>query len=569
MQNLFNSKRKFFLFFICSFLFTYILFFYKIYFYKSIIIPYSIKPYDICITYPKLWIFIKLYSIFIFVFSKIIIFNNIYRKMSSKNNNKKTEENNLNTNELNLLVGYNYNNKNKIYLTEKGLFQNILITGTIGSGKTSSAIYPFLEQLISFENNNINKKLGMLILDVKGNMFFQVKEYVKKYNREKDLIVISLFSGEKYNPIYKPNISPIVLANRLKTILTLFSPNSSENYWLDKVEQILTECIKFCRIYNNSYVTFKEIHELISSNKYYKNKIIKIKKLFQKGKLNNIQIYDILSSINFLENEYFSLDSRTFNILKSEITRITNVFISDYNVLNTFSSPKKELSFKNFNEVFNKGKIVVLSMNIFEYKNLAKIIATYLKLDFQTEVMTRLKNNKNNLRTVCFISDEFHEYVTTTDADFFSQSREAKCINIVSTQSYSSILNTIHDENASKVIIQNLVNKLWFRTDDIFTIENSQKQIGKEDKKKISKSISENSNETNYNFISNSFLSKKSNISESISTQIQNDYIFDFNFFTQNLETFSCLSFLSTGNQILPPTKLKMIPFFEKGGFNE
>ena len=569
MQNLFNSKRKFFLSFICSFLFTYILLFYKIYFYKSIIIPYSIKPYDICITYPKLWIFIKLYSIFIFVFSKIIIFNNIYRKMSSKNNNKKTEENNLNTNELNLLVGYNYNNKNKIYLTEKGLFQNILITGTIGSGKTSSAIYPFLEQLISFENNNINKKLGMLILDVKGNMFFQVKEYVKKYNREKDLIVISLFSGEKYNPIYKPNISPIVLANRLKTILTLFSPNSSENYWLDKVEQILTECIKFCRIYNNGYVTFKEIHELISSNKYYKNKIIKIKKLFQKGKLNNIQIYDILSSINFLENEYFSLDSRTFNILKSEITRITNVFISDYNVLNTFSSPKKELSFKNFNEVFNKGKIVVLSMNIFEYKNLAKIIATYLKLDFQTEVMTRLKNNKNNLRTVCFISDEFHEYVTTTDADFFSQSREAKCINIVSTQSYSSILNTIHDENASKVIIQNLVNKLWFRTDDIFTIENAQKQIGKEDKKKISKSISENSNETNYNFISNSFLSKKSNISESISTQIQNDYIFDFNFFTQNLETFSCLSFLSTGNQILPPTKLKMIPFFEKGGFNE
>ena len=569
MQNLFNSKRKFFWFFICSFLFTYILFFYKIYFYKSIIIPYSIKPYDICITYPKLWNFIKLYSIFIFVFSKIIIFNNIYRKMSSKNNNKKTEENNLNTNELNLLVGYNYNNKNKIYLTEKSLFQNILITGTIGSGKTSSAIYPFLEQLISFENNNINKKLGMLILDVKGNMFFQVKEYVKKYNREKDLIVISLFSGEKYNPIYKPNISPIVLANRLKTILTLFSPNSSENYWLDKVEQILTECIKFCRIYNNGYVTFKEIHELISSNKYYKNKIIKLKKLFQKGKLNNIQIYDILSSINFLENEYFSLDSRTFNILKSEITRITNVFISDYNVLNTFSSPKKELSFKNFNEVFNKGKIVVLSMNIFEYKNLAKIIATYLKLDFQTEVMTRLKNNKNNLRTVCFISDEFHEYVTTTDADFFSQSREAKCINIVSTQSYSSILNTIHDENASKVIIQNLVNKLWFRTDDIFTIENAQKQIGKEDKKKISKSISENSNETNYNYISNSFLSKKSNISESISTQIQNDYIFDFNFFTQNLETFSCLSFLSNGNQILPPTKLKMIPFFEKGGFNE
>ena len=37
---------------------------------------------------------------------------------------------------------------------------------------------------------------------------------------------------------------------------------------------------------------------------------------------------------------------------------------------------------------------------------------------------------------------EYSEYVTKTDADFFSLSREAKCINIVSTQSYSSLKNT-------------------------------------------------------------------------------------------------------------------------------
>ena len=88
---------------------------------------------------------------------------------------------------------------------------------------------------------------------------------------------------------------------------------------------------------------------------------------------------------------------RTLSILKSEITRITNIFVSDYDILHTFSSKKEELSFKNFNEVFNSGKIVILQMNIFEYKNLSKLIAAYLKLDFQTEVMTRLKNNSNNL----------------------------------------------------------------------------------------------------------------------------------------------------------------------------
>ena len=59
-----------------------------------------------------------------------------------------------------------------------------------------------------------------------------------------------------------------------------------------------------------------------------------------------------------------------------------------------------------------------------------------------------------------FICDESAEDVHQTDADFFSLSREAKCINIVSTQSYSSLKNSLKDENAVKVIIQNLINKI-------------------------------------------------------------------------------------------------------------
>ena len=207
------------------------------------------------------------------------------------------------------------------------------------------------------------------------------------------------------------------------------------------------------------------------------------------------------------------------------------------------------------------GKIVVLNMNIAEYKNLSKIIAAYLKLDFQSEVLSQLSYRKNIHPTV-FICDEYHEYVNASDSDFFAQSRESKCISIVATQSYSSLLNAIKNESAVKVIIQNLVNKLWLRTDDIFTIENAQKQIGREDKTKISKNISENAAETNFSYITNSLRSKKSNISETISTQIQTDYIYDTNFFTQNLETFTCLGFISTGSNILPPCKINLIPYF-------
>ncbi len=202
-------------------------------------------------------------------------------------------------------------------------------------------------------------------------------------------------------------------------------------------------------------------------------------------------------------------------------------------------------------------------MNIAEYKNLSKIIAGYLKLDFQTEVMSRLSNNKP-IRKTAFISDKYHEYVTATDSDFFAQSREAKCINIVATQSYSSILNTIKDEATTKVILQNLINKLWFRTDDLFTIEEAQKQIGKEDKEKISTTISENAKETNFSFITNSLISQNSSLSESYNKYTQNDFIYETNFFSQNLKTFECLAFLSNGFNILKPTKITMFPYFKK-----
>ncbi len=190
-------------------------------------------------------------------------------------------------------------------------------------------------------------------------------------------------------------------------------------------------------------------------------------------------------------------------------------------------------------------------MNIAEYKNLSKIIAAYLKLDFQSEVLSQLSIH-SNLNPCIFMCDEYHEYVNSSDADFFAQSRESKCISIVATQSYSSLLNAIQNEAAVKVIVQNLVNKLWLRTDDMLTIESAQKQIGREDKTKISKNISENAEETNFSYITNSLRSKKSNISETISTSIQTDFIYDTNFFTQKLETFTCLGFISTRHSNSP-----------------
>ena len=237
----------------------------------EVIIPYGIHPFDICSKNPELWKTIKITYIFIssisffvighFIYTRIILkiiqeFKNIKSKIKENNDkiniiNKNTKLKSKNSKKiLSLLIGKDEKD-NIISIPESGLYQNFLITGTIGSGKTSSAMYPFTRQLLEFNSLNPDKKIGMLILDVKGNYYNQVKEYCKNYNLENDLIVLELGSNVFYNPLHKPILKAQVLASRLKTILLLFSENNTESYWLDKAEEVLTECIKLCSLYNN------------------------------------------------------------------------------------------------------------------------------------------------------------------------------------------------------------------------------------------------------------------------------------------------------------------------------
>ena len=303
-------KLKFYLLksfvFVLTFSLAYLLmihFFKPVFEAEHLIFPYAVHPFDIVQMYPETWIKIKHYYVVCFSISYFIIFKNISKRFHINTKKLKRSFNEPSVSDLKLLVGSNENTP--VYIDESGLYQNILITGTIGTGKTSSAMYPFTKQLIKYKANNNKEKISMLILDVKGNYFSKVLEFANEFGRLNDVIAIDLSGNYTYNPLDKPYLSPIVLANRLKTILSLFSPNNSESYWLDKAEQVLAEAIKFCRLYNNGYVTFTEIHKLIMFTEYYSQKLSVIKSLFKSGRFSNKDSYNLLSCIDFFEKEFF------------------------------------------------------------------------------------------------------------------------------------------------------------------------------------------------------------------------------------------------------------------------
>lgn len=123
-------------------LFSFLLFIFNVYIFypvltaTNLIFPYSVHQFDIIVQYPELWHGIKLIyyinsfiSIFLIV-NSLIVFKkrNRKKKIHFKQSYPEPYEN-----ELNLFIGYNSLDQKKVYISGKSLFQNVLITGTIGS----------------------------------------------------------------------------------------------------------------------------------------------------------------------------------------------------------------------------------------------------------------------------------------------------------------------------------------------------------------------------------------------------------------------------------------------------
>ncbi|MEO6237041.1 MAG: hypothetical protein ABIQ52_08580 [Vicinamibacterales bacterium] len=51
-----------------------------------------------------------------------------------------------------------------LVLPERGLYTGVAVIGTIGSGKTSACMYPYVQQLLAYRAGEPAHKIGGLIL---------------------------------------------------------------------------------------------------------------------------------------------------------------------------------------------------------------------------------------------------------------------------------------------------------------------------------------------------------------------------------------------------------------------
>jgi hypothetical protein len=142
---------------------------------------------------------------------------------------------------------------------ERGLFTGVAIFGAVGSGKTSCCMYPFAEQILAYKADDEARRIGGLVLEVKGDFCNKVCDILARHNRREDYVEISLQSKYRYNPLHN-DLDAYALAYSIASLLNNLFGKGKEPFW----QQAYTNLVKFIILLHKvayDYVTLFDVYE--------------------------------------------------------------------------------------------------------------------------------------------------------------------------------------------------------------------------------------------------------------------------------------------------------------------
>src|ERR1700675_4535663 len=166
-----------------------------------------------------------------------------------------------------------------LVIPERGLFTGIAILGAIGTGKTSCCMYPYADQILGYRAGDKDKRIGGLVLEVKGDFCHRVKEILERHGRAEDYIEISLDSDYRYNPLNN-DLDAYALAYNIASLLNNLFGRGKEPFW----QQAYTNLVKFIILLHKvayGYVTLFDVYECAISPSLLAERIEEAKQIVE------------------------------------------------------------------------------------------------------------------------------------------------------------------------------------------------------------------------------------------------------------------------------------------------
>jgi len=146
-------------------------------------------------------------------------------------------------------------------IPQRGLYTGVMILGAVGTGKTSACMYPYVDQLLRWRAQDAERKVGGLLLEVKGDFCKQVRQILARAGRPDDYLEISVGGDICYNPLHN-DLDPYAVAYAIASLLNNLFGKSKEPFW----QQAYTDLLKFVimlRRVSDSYTTLSEVYRYV------------------------------------------------------------------------------------------------------------------------------------------------------------------------------------------------------------------------------------------------------------------------------------------------------------------
>ena len=146
-------------------------------------------------------------------------------------------------------------------IPETGLYTGILIVGAVGSGKTSACMYPFAQQLLSWQADWPARRASALVLEVKGDFCHDVRGILEG-GRPRGRLPGNRARTDawQWNPLDDPLLDTYSLAYSVASLINQLFGKSREPFWQQAYTNLVRWIIELYRLLPGGWVTLQDVY---------------------------------------------------------------------------------------------------------------------------------------------------------------------------------------------------------------------------------------------------------------------------------------------------------------------
>lgn len=379
-----------------------------------------------------------------------------------------------------------------IEIADDDLCQNIVVMGGIGAGKTTRVINPLLYQLLTMGG------YGGLIFDIKSDFKETVFAFAQEMGRPLDTIKVIGVGNLKTNLL--KGLTPAQASSFLQSTFYLTGGTATDSFWIQSATDLVKNTLGILSFLGNKYYTLDYLYRYIFIDSQRKAINAEIQKILDDETLEEREEIKLQGYLSYYNNVFLQMDNKVQTSITGTLSTILNPF-QELELIETFSDNEQPY---NLTDILY-GDVVLLDLPLAKWGIAGKVIYTLLKLRFFNLLQERQFNKALPQNYTFFMCDEYQEIISASkmglsDLNFWDKSRSSKCIGIISTQSVSAFRSVINNTDIADTILSNFRQKIFFRTEDINTINLINQLTGKTEVIRYSSSTNSGTSKKNTDF---------------------------------------------------------------------